>query len=668
MSVQLPFPELLPESDWRLPTEFPDLRGRGCKWIGVDVETCDPRLKEKGPGFIRGDAFSAGYSICADGFNAYFPVRHAEGPNIAPNVVADWLREQLGGDEPKIFCNSQYDLEALWSDRVDVKGRIWDVQIAEPLIDEDSATGYSLEALGQKYLGAGKEEELLEQAASLYSRGGKRKGKGNIPFHPKSDLWLLPPKYVGPYAMVDSLRTAAVFQEQRKVLDAEGLNQIFDLETDLVPIVLQMRLRGIRVDLEAAERTAQELTTSIDKFSMEIRKLVGFDPNIDSGLDLVKAYEEFNRKNINKVEIRYTNLGNPSFNKEWLNDQDDELSLAVSKKRKLQTLRDDFVRGDILGEQINGRVHCRWNQLRQDDAGTRSGRMSSTNPNLQQSPARWDFDFWGDDVPNWAERIRELFVPDIGKLFLKGDFSGQEPRFLVHFAGLCNLPGAAEAVETFRKNPLTDYHAFATEVCNRHSNRNFKRKQIKGINLGVMYSMGVKKLCRMLKVSENTGKEILTDYHAALPFVRGLTNKVMTVAQERGFIRTILGRKRRFDTWEPVPERREEIGSVRRGLPLDQAEKAWPGRRLQRFGTHKAGNSLIQGSAGDQTKKAMVDLYKEHKIVPSLQVHDELGGSVLDVFEGRIYKHTMEHAVELLIPVVCDTKIGPSWGSAKEEV
>lgn len=669
MGVQLPFPELLPESDWRLPEEFPDLRGRGCKWIGVDTETCDPHLKEKGPGFLRGDAFVAGYSICADGFNAYYPVRHAEGPNLAPNVVADWLTEQLEGEEPKIFCNAQYDLESLWSDGIrDIRGKVLDVQIAEPLIDEETSEGYSLEALSKKYLGSGKEEELLELAASLYSHGGKRKGRGNLPLHPKRDLWLLPPRYVGPYAMADSLKTVEVFKRQEKVIDAEGLRGIFELETELVPIVWQMRLKGIRVDLEAAERTARELTDSIDKFSMTIRGLVGFDPNIDSGQDLVKAYEEYNRKHINKVEIRYTNLGNPSFNKEWLEGQDDELSEAISKKRKLMTLRDDFVRGDIIGEQVDGRIHCRWSQLRQDDRGTRSGRFASSQPNLQQVPARWDEEFWGDGVPNWAERTRKLFVPDLGKLFYRGDLAGQEPRLLVHFAGLCSLPGAAEAVETFRKNPLTDYHAFATEVCNRHSNRNFKRKQIKGINLGVAYGMGVKKLCRMLKVSENVGKEILAEYHVALPFVRGLTNKVTTAAQERGFIRTILGRKRRFNTWEPVPERREEIGTVRRGLPLDQAEKAWPGRRLQRFGTHKACNSLIQGSAGDQTKKAMIDLYREHKIVPQLQVHDEICGSVVDTAEGRIYKHAMEHAVELLIPVVCDGKVGPNWGDAKQEV
>lgn len=657
MSVQLPFPELLPESSWELQTDFPDFRGKGCKWIGLDTETCDPRLTERGPGFIREDAFVAGYSIYTEGFHRYYPVRHAEGSNIAPNIVAEYLREQLGGEEPKIFANAPYDLEACWSEGIrDIRGKIYDIQVAEPLIDEERFS-YGLEELSTKYLGEGKEEELLKQVAELYSHGGKRKGRGNIPFHPKRDLWLLNPKYVAPYALADSLKTVKIFEKQSEIIDKEGLRNIFELETSLVPVILRMRMQGIAVDLEAAEKLKAELTISIDAARMQIRKLVGFEVNVDSGPQMLKAYDQLNRNRLQKVEYKYLASGSTSFDKEWLAAQSDPLSEQILIQRHLMTLRDDFVVGDIINEAINGRVNSQWNQLRGSDRGTRTGRFSSTNPNLQQVPKR-------DKI--WGPKIRSLFVADRGKIFFKGDMAQQEPRLLLHFAFLCGLAGAAGAVETFRKDPFTDYHKYTLDICNANSSRHFIRDEVKAVTLGVMYTMGLDKLCRQLGVSRESGKAILESFHGALPFVKGLSSKAMSVAQDRGVIRTLLGRISHFNLWEPMPESKEEFGKRHRGIPLTEAEAKWPGKRLQRWGTHKALNRLIQGSAADQVKKAMAVLYYQFGLVPQLQVHDELGASVVDREEAMVYKNAMEQAVILQLPVVCEGAIGPSWGEAKE--
>lgn len=658
MSVQLPFPQFLPESHWELSTDFPDLRGKGCKWIGIDCETSDPFLQEKGPGFIRGDSFIAGWSIYAEGgHHAYYPVRHATGPNIAPNVVAEYMREQLGGNEPKIFANAPYDLEAMWSDGVkDVGGKIYDIQIAEPLIDEERFS-YGLDELSKKYLGAGKEEDLLNEVAALYSRGGKRNGRGNIPFHTKKDLWLLDAKYVAPYALADSLKTVKVFECQEKLIDDQGLREIFELETSLLPVFLRMRRKGIAVDLEAAHKLANELTLMIDAIKLKIRALVGFEVNVDAPQKIRLAYETLNDKLVDKIEFKYTAIGNASFDKEWLEAQSDPLSALLLEQRHLGTLKDDFVVGDVIGEAHNGRIHSQWQQMRSADRGTRTGRVSSNSPNLQQVPKR-------DKV--WGPKIRSLFVADRNTLFFKGDMAQQEPRLLLHFAMLCGLPGAADAVETFRKDPHTDYHAYTLDICNANSSRHFVRDEVKAVTLGVMYTMGIDKLCRQLKVSKPSGTAILENFHAALPFVKGLSNKAMTTAQDRGTIKTLLGRVSHFNLWEPMPESREARGERHRGLPRAEAEAKWPGRRLQRWGTHKALNRLIQGSAADQVKKAMAILYYEHGRVPQLQVHDELGASVEDRDEGRTYKYSMEHAVELVLPVVCEAKVGPSWGNAKE--
>ena len=644
---------------------------------------------------MRKDAYIVGVAIHTEGFSGYYPVRHAQGCNIAPNVVFEWLYDQVKDFRGDLYGgNLLYDEEALWFEGVRFNDdvRRCDIQIAEPLIDEETADGYSVEALSQKYLGVGKEETLLREAAEKHTKGFKdKRAKRPIPFDPKGDLWMLPPEYVGEYAEGDVDRPRRIFQDyQSKIMDKDGLWDIFKLESSLVPILLRMRINGVRVDIERANALVDRLSKEIDRFSEAIKKFVGFDPNVDSGKDMLRAYETLNFRmpefEITK-SLRYTApsknhpQGQASFTADWYAAQHDPLSRIVLKKKKLMTLRDDFVIGDIMKDSVDGRLHCQFQQLRADESGTRSGRMASRNPNLQQVPNRHDgcdkecqdnctAHLWGKNDPNWAEEVRRLFVADDGKVYFKGDYSQQEPRLLVHFASLCKLPGADLAVAAFRANPLVDYHKLTTDIINEKSGRQppFKRKQIKWVNLGLMYAMGLKKLCRQLGLSIPEGVEILSAYHTALPFVKGLSTKAMTTAQERGFISTLLKRRRRFNLWEPIPESKEEREFKVQGLSRHLAEIRWPGRRLQRWGIHKALNALIQGSAADQTKEAMRVLYYEHKCVPALQVHDELGGSVSDMDEARLIKTVMQECVLLEIPVVCDAKIGPSWGEAKEEV
>jgi DNA polymerase-1 len=432
-----------------------------------------------------------------------------------------------------------------------------------------------------------------------------------------------------------------------------------------------MRIDGVRVDTEKARALVKVLSSEIDKYSAQIKKLVGFEPNVDSGPDLAKAYNalHFARPELNIAgRLKLTTLGNPSFTSAWYSEQNDPLSRAIHKKKKLMTLMQDFVIGDILGEQISGRLHPQFHQLRDNDRGTRTGRMSSTNPNGQQVPARHNEDLWGPESPNWAELVRGLFVANHGEIWSKNDFSQQEFRILIHFAAKAKLPGAEVAVEAFRRNPKTDFHQFATDLINRISGRSFKRNRVKSINLGISYSMGVFKLAKQLGVSMDEAKEILTDYDRGMPFVKALSKKCMGVAADRGFILSLFNRRQRFSLWEPVPTDNDERQFFKgKGLPLEQAQAAWPNRRLQRAGIHKALNKLCQSAASSQTKAAMRDLYYDHgRTTLSLAVHDELSGSVPDRSQARLVKQVMENCVRLMIPVVCDSTVGPSWGEAKE--
>ena len=671
--VQPPFPEFLPESSWRPPDSFPDLTR--AKWLSIDCETKDPNLREKGPGFVRGDAFVAGVAIHADGFSGYYPVRHLTGCNLAPNVVFQWLADQAKAFVGELYgSNLLYDEEALWFEGVkfldEVKRR--DIQIVEPLLDAETTKGYSLEVLSQKYLDQGKEESLLREAASMHTKGWKdKRSRRPIPFDPKGDLWKLAPEYVGEYAEGDVDRPRRIYQEQLRVIEQECLHQILALESSLIPILLRMRVTGVRVDLQAADDLRKRMTVEIDKYSNQIKQLVGFHPNVDSSQELAKAYRVLDLQKPEMhigASLKYTKLGAPSFTSDWYSAQQDPLSKLIHKKKKLMTLRDDFVSGDIIKESVSGRVHPQFHQLRQDDKGTRGGRFSSTNPNLQQAPSRHDDALWGPESPIWAKDVRKLFVAEPGELMFKGDFSQQEPRPLLHFAMECNLPGSAEAVQAFKKNPRTDYHTLTTDIVNRVSGKNFKRKQIKAVNLGISYGMGIEKLSRQLGVSLAEAREIKAEYDEALPFVKGLSKKAMSVVSERGYLSTLLKRRQRFDLWEFVPNSVEERAFKPRGLPRDEAEATWPGRKLQRSGIHKALNTLIQGSAADQTKEAMRQLYYNHGIVLQLVVHDEGVKSVVSMDEAKTIKRVMETCVVLHLPVVCDAVVGPSWGGASEEV
>lgn len=667
--IQPPLTGFLPESTWQCPEYFPEI-WHAKSW-SVDIESRDPNLKTKGPGFIRGDAQVVGVGILPEGgLPMYFPVRHAQGGNLAPNLTFSWLAKQASQFRGELYgANLLYDLEGLWYDGVkfntDVKIR--DVQIAQPLIDEETSDGYSLEKIAVKYLGQGKEETLLREAAERFTQGYRDKRCHRpVALDPKRDLWQLPPEYVGAYVEGDVDRPLRSFALQRKILEDEGTWRVYELEASLTHVLLQMRLRGIRVDLERAHKLVSLLTKEIDRHAMEIHALVGFHPNLDSGPEVLRAYRIMNGKFPSyelESRFKYTQKGNASFTADWYAGQVDPLSKAILKKKKLMTLRDDFVLGDILGEQVRGRIHAQFNQLRQEDeSGTRSGRFSSVHPNLQQIPARHDEDLWGKDSPNWAEEVRSLFIPDDGSVgLMKSDYSAQEPRLTLHFAAVCDLPGSQEFVEKFHENPMTDFHQLTCDVVNKVSGKSFKRKQIKDVNLGLAYGMGLKKLCAKLGVTLETGKEILKFYHLAVPFMKGLSNKAMKTAQERGNIRTILGRLRHFNLWEPVQDKNEEFVHYE-GLPLEVAEKRWPGKRLQRYGVHKALNALIQGSAADQGKEGVRIMYYEHGIVPQILVHDEVVTSVSSIEQAYTIKNIMETAVPLCIPVVAEAWVSSNWG------
>ena len=619
----------LPKADWRPPKELPDLSQ--AKVISLDVETYDPHLLTSGPGGVRHDGKLVGISVATDtGYCGYFPIAHEGGDNLDSNAVLRWARDTFGGSQDKVGANLLYDLEWLRSAGVQVNGKLRDIQVAEPLIDEEKDGGFSLNNLSKFYLNHEKEEKLLREAAKSFG------------VDPKGGLWKLPARYVGPYAEADAQLPLEIWKKQEVILKEQGLWDIFELESRLQNVTLDMRFKGVRIDMDEAEKLNDLCLSQEAKLLTQLRDDCGHVVECWSADDLSKAFD--------KLGIWYprTNRGNPSFTSDWLSSHDHSFAKQVSEWRKVNKMRRDFIEGICLKQSYNGRIHAQFHALRKDADGTRTGRFSSSTPNLQQIPAR---------DPHWGPLIRKLFLPDEGKQWACLDYSQQEPRVLMHYAALRGLRGAQEAVDQYNNDPDTDFHQIVADMAG------ISRKQAKTINLGMFYGMGIYKLSQELGLEQFEAKPIFEQYHSRVPFVRQLAHECTRAANSKGYIKTLLGRHRHFNMFEPADSRNTWPN---RETPLNReaAMEVWKERPLRRSFTHKALNALIQGSSADMTKKAMLDLYDEG-IVAHITVHDELDFSVEDDVQANKYRDIMENCVDISVPLKVDVEIGPNWGEIK---
>jgi len=621
-----------PKSEWVPPHDLPDLTE--AKRIAVDVETKDPNIKSNGPGWATGDGEVVGYAIATDTWSGYIPIRHNGGGNLDEKIVNRWLKKVFECPADKIMHNAQYD--AGWIRRMgfDLKGKMFDTMLIGSLLDENRFS-YSLNALAFDYLDKTKSEKLLNEAAQAFG------------LDPKSEMYKMPAMFVGPYAEADAEITLELFNYFQSKIISEGVSDIVDLETRLLPCLIDMTWRGVRVDLDKAERLRDELLKREKGVLQSIKKLTGMNVEIWAAQSIAKAFE--------KLELSYprTEKDAPSFTKSYLSDHEHELPKLIVEARNLNKTSGTFINTILKHCRSDGRIHSHINQIRSDDGGTVSGRISMNNPNLQQIPAR---------DPELGPMIRGLFLPEEGDQWAAIDFSQQEPRILVHYAHVFGqnrnspLRGAEEFVDMYNSDPKTDFHTMVAEMAQ------IPRKQAKTINLGMMYGMGVNKLADQLGIEADEARDIIKQYHSRVPFVKGLMNGVMNRLNEKdskGELRSLLGRKCRFPLWEP------DGFAMNKALPFEDAVKTYGDTvRLKRAYTYKALNRLIQASAADMTKKAMVDLYESGHL-PLIQIHDEIAMSVKTVADAKNIAKIMENALPLSVPNLCDVEIGPSWGSAR---
>ena len=611
------------DPDWNIPSEYPDLRGY--KSIAVDLETRDPNIQTLGPGWARNDGNIVGIAVAAGDYKGYFPIRHQNGHNLDPDMTMRWFKKQMATpDIQKVMHNATYDAGWLRAEGVEVQGKLIDTMIAAPLVNENRFS-YSLNNLGRDYIDMRKDERMLRAAAKDWG------------IDPKADMWKLPPKFVGAYAEQDALMTLKLWEYLQIELSKDELGHIFELETSLIPMMLDMRAKGVRVDLDKAARVKKDLEGKAKQVHKNIKDKTGVDIQPWASASVQKMFEALN------LQYPTTDAGAPSFTKQYLSSHPHEMCQQLVRLRELDKASSTFVES-ILRHEHKGRIHCEFHQLRSDDGGTVTGRFSSSNPNLQQIPAR---------DPEIKAAIRGLFIPEEGEKWGSFDYASQEPRLLVHFAASMpdNLrhPMVDTIVEEYHKGDV-DLHQMVADMAG------ISRKEAKTVNLGIMYGMGVGKLANQLSITNDEAKELLETHRQKVPFVKQLASIATQQGSTKGQIRTLLGRKFRFHLWEP-----RSFG-YNKPLPHDQAQAEY-GMGIRRAFTYKALNKLIQGSAADQTKQAMADCYKEG-LLPLLTVHDELCFSIESDEQAARIKDIMENGLNdvLLVPSRVDQEIGDNWG------
>lgn len=609
---------------------MPDLSG--AKVIGVDTETRDPDLLTLGPGHYRADSYLVGISLATeDGHKAYYPIRHAGGDNLDEATVISYVKAQLAGNHEKVFTNASYDLPYLKREGILVNGPIRDIQIAEPLIDENCRQ-YSLGAQAARYLGATKSDDGLNQWCAEHF-GGRPTRRGQA-----GNYWRAPGNVVREYAEDDAWLPIQIWEKQRAIIDRQKLWDIFDLESSLIIPLLLMREQGVMVDIPAAAAMVQQMAGQANNAQLRIDQLAGMHVDVWAAESLAKAFDA------NGLVYPYTAKGAPSFTKPFLEGCSHPIAEFIRDLRSLDKVRSTFVEGGVLTHHVNGVIHGQYHQLPTDENGAVTGRLSSSGPNLQNLPSGGD--------------VRSLFIPREDERWVKFDYSQVEPRLTLHEA----LPdaGVNRLRGMYQENPALDCYNLLMEEM-----KGVTRTEVKKVYLGMTYAMGKDLLAAQLGMNKEDAVALFNRFHAGAPYIRRLAAHTMACAEKDGVVRSLLGRRHRF----PLYESRDEW----RMPPLPRAEAVAAYGRVRRAFTYKALNRVIQGGAATILKKAIVDCWKSGVWAvtgaPLLNVHDELDHSVPQTPEGDEamgeITNLMENCVQLRVPLKVDVKAGPNWGGVK---
>lgn len=599
--MQLPM--FAPPITWRAPELSTLPSWRDAKRVAIDIECRDDDLSRLGPGVRRGGYIVGVAFSIEDGPTHYLPMRHEGGGNLDADGVLAYLRDQslvFGGTT--IVAGGQYDLDYLWEAGIMLGTcSVADVQIADCLLNE-LHPDYSLDAILKRRGLPGKDEAALEAHAREWG------------VHPKKGLWRLPAGAVGAYAEGDVRNVPALLRRQEREIESEGCVRAWELECRVLPAILRMTRRGIPVDVEKLEEISRWCKATIDEELGRIRYLTGVA--VASPMNARQLEQAFNAIDfaVPHTPVRISDktgkeIGDdPSITNDWLTEvarvhhgsKLAEVAAAMEKARDFHKLDNTYCKG-VRAHLVNGRLHPTFKQMRgasndddEDDEGARFGRMASKHTNVQAQPIRH---------PVIGKVWRGIYIAEPDCQWVKGDYSQQEPRGTVHYAELCNLPGAKAFGDRYREDPTTDTHSMFAEISG------LPRKDAKNVFLGLCYGMGGGLLAISLGLPTEPkrtrdgrpylgagpeAQRVIDQFNERVPFVRKLAYMCSDKARATGTIRLYDGRLCHFP--------RDASGNY-----------DW---------LHKAMNRLIQGLAAIQTKMACVAL-DAAGLEANLTVHDE---------------------------------------------
>lgn len=636
----------LPHSTWTPPAELPDLRQ--CKYIALDRETKDEGLaRGRGPGWAYKAGFVVGNAVAWPGGSFYAPLRHPDTANIDAQTWQRWERDHIAAGVRFIMHNAGYDLS--WGN-VDLglplpPGEQIECTNARSVLIDEGALSHSLDNQCRAAGIPAKDEAMLREAAAAY-------GWKDI----KNDLWRMPARYVGPYAEQDARATLGLFEHQREQISAQGLGGAYRLEMDLVPMVHEMRKRGIRVDLESVATTQADLFAKRDAALADLAGRVGSRVGMDEIRSNVWLEQHFGAQAIPFGRTDIAKQG--SFRVAWMRRHPHWLPQLVATARDSERMAKVFLGDFISCFAHRGRLHASIHQYLSDEdedrGGTRTSRFSYSDPPLQQMPKRDE---------GLAALIRGVFLPEEGGVWGSFDFSQQEFRQIVHFAVLKNCRGADEAMGRYTNDPDTDFHAYVQELTA------LDRTPAKNTNFAKVYGAGIPKFMEMTGMDRATAESTVAKYDRELPFVSEINSIAQLLAQQRGFIKLLDGARIHFNKWEAArwADNRDANGKYMGPRPLELARLAWPNKPLRRADTRKALNALVQGSSARQIKLAGRACYREGYL-PLIQMHDEWDFSLArgDPTAARRIAEIMRDVVKLKVPMKVDAEFGLSWGHANK--
>lgn len=608
--------------------DFPNiLRG---EIIGLDYETTGLR-------YWLPDFRVFGVAVAAGSESWYWDIRET------PNVV-NWLRDLLPGRKV-VAQNAQYEVQCSRVLGIDPRSVDWYcTMVNECLIDEHHLT-YDLASIAKH---RGIESEKTEILESIRATMGWSTVREVL-----ERLSEVPPAMVARYGASDASDALKIYHAQQIEIDAQYLHLVSRLEMDLLPVLADMSWTGIRVDLEAAHKAIPDLDDKEGMLQAQVNEMAGGKFNVNSSPQ-VRAF--FKPEPISKFQWRLidgTLVGptkggkGPSLDQHVMREIKHPMAAAIRDLRKTIKLRDTFIRGHVIGSADGeGYVHTQFNQTRNDaDAGTVTGRLSSTDPALQQITKR--------DKAN-AAILRSMFLPDQDEDWLCADYSQVDFRCAAH---LINDPAVIAA---YADDPALDYHQIVSDMTGIPRNAPYAgAPNTKQINLGLAFGAGAGKLAFMMGMGYEIGeyrnkmvyypgqeaKDIFELYHKKLPGVKEFMKKAESVAKTSDYVKTQIGRRLRFP----------------RG-----------------HGAHKAAGLLYQANAADLHKQGLVNVDREirKERLPArlnMSCHDEIGVSMKQDQEvkDRIVKvytdfNSPESKIIMRVPITASGDFGPNWFEASK--